>query len=66
VMANLAAGFARGTGPGHFFRAQGQNDFQSLYPNFMDDGVHDLARALDHVDDREQDLASARGAGPGI
>lgn len=57
VMANLAAGSARGTGPGHFFRAQSQNDFQSLHPNFMDDGVHYLARALDHVHDREQDLA---------
>jgi hypothetical protein len=41
----------------HFFRPQDQNDFQSLHPNFMDDGVHDLARALDHVDDREQDVA---------
>src|ERR1044071_2056183 len=56
-MAYLAAGLARSAGSGHLFRTQGQDHFQRLDPHFMDYRVHDLAGALDHVDDREQDLA---------
>src|SRR5262249_39221171 len=50
-------GLAGGARTGELFGAQGQDQLQRLDPDFMDNTIDYLARALDHVNDGEQDLA---------
>ena len=56
VVADLAAGFAGSAWAGDLLGAQEQNLFQSLVPDLIDHGLHDLAGIFDQVHDGEQDL----------
>src|SRR5262249_49356058 len=57
VMPDFAAGLAGSARTGELFGAQGQDQLQRLDSDFMDNTIDYLARALDQVDDGEQDLA---------
>ena len=54
--ADIPAGLARRAGSGDLFRAQHQDGLQSLYLDFVNHVLHDLASAFDEVDQRQQDL----------
>jgi hypothetical protein len=57
VPADVAADLARRAGSRNLFSAQRQDGLQSLYLDFVNHVLHDLAGAFDQVDQRQQDLS---------
>jgi len=57
MMPDVSAGFAGCALAGHLLGTEHQDQFQGLQADFVDDTLHHLAGALDHVDDGKQDLS---------
>jgi hypothetical protein len=55
--ADVAADLARRAHSGDLFSAQRQDGLQSLYLDFVNHVLHDLAGAFDQIDQRQQDLS---------